>query len=85
MPDLLNEMRRDLSDASLCREFIVMRKGMVFWYPPYRQIFTYFLDDHDALDGKLRILENLGFIRDIRSNSVPRFAFDEKLVDYLTR
>ena len=47
-------------------------------------MFTYFYEDHDELDGKLRILENLGLIRDIRHNDVSRFAIEEKLADYLT-
>jgi hypothetical protein len=32
----------------------------------------------------LRILQNLGFIRDARFNQVLRFVLEEKFVDYLT-
>jgi hypothetical protein len=83
MPELLAEMRTDISHFPLCREFVVLQKVWTFCYPD-RTMFTYFYEDHDELDGKLRILENLGLIRDIRHNDVSRFAIEEKLADYLT-
>ena len=82
MPDLLAEMRTDIAGHPLCREFVALKKGWVFNYPD-RAMFTYYYEDHADLDGKLRILENLGLIRDIRHNDVTRFVMEEKLVDYL--
>jgi TIR domain len=82
MPDLLAEMRTDVAGHPLCREFVALKKGWVFNYPD-RAMFTYYYEDHTDLDGKLRILENLGLVRDIRHNDVPRFVMEEKLVDYL--
>ena len=82
MPDLLAEMRKDIAEHPLCREFVALKKNLTFWYPD-RAMFTYYYEDHADLDGKLRILENLGLIRDISHNDVPRFVMEEKLVDYL--
>jgi TIR domain len=84
MPQLLAEMRKDLSEAPLAREFIVISKVVAYWYDPNKKIFTYYFEDHPELDGKLRILENFGFVRDVRFNQVPRFVMEEKFVDYLT-
>jgi hypothetical protein len=82
MPDLLAEMRKDLAHFPLCREFVALRKALVFNYPE-RTLFTYYFEDHKDLDGKLRILENLRLIRDVRHNDVPRFVIEEELADYL--
>jgi hypothetical protein len=77
MPALLEEMRKDIAGNPVVRELVELKKNLVFWYPD-RPMFTYFYEDHDGLDGKLQILENLGFIRDIRHNTVPRFVIEEK-------
>ncbi len=82
MPDLLAEMRKDIAQYPLCREFVALKKSWSFW-PPERTVFTYYYEDHDELEGKLRILENLGLIRDIRHNAVARFAIEEQFADYL--
>jgi hypothetical protein len=82
MPDLLGEMRTDLSKNPLCREFILTKQKVVFGFPE-KGIFVYYYEDHDELDGKLRILENHGLVRDIRFNQVPRFAMQEDFVQYL--
>jgi hypothetical protein len=81
MPALLEEMRKDLAEYPIIREFVALKKNLVFNYPD-RPMFTYYYENHDDLDGKLRILENLRFIRDIRHNTVPRFVIEEELADY---
>src|SRR5258708_4014563 len=64
MPDLVAEMRKDLIEHPLCREFVVLKKIWMFWYPD-RKILTYYYEDHPDLDSKCRILEDLRLIRDI--------------------
>ena len=83
MPELLVEMRNDLSANPLCREFIVLQKGMMFWYPSDRTMFTYYVEDHPDIGNKLRILQNSRLIRDIRNNNTPRYAIEEEFADYL--
>jgi len=58
MPELLAEMKNDLRELPLCREFVVLKKTWTFWYPEHR-VFTYYYEDHPDLDNKLRLLENL--------------------------
>jgi hypothetical protein len=83
MPKLLSEMRKDAAKFPVVREFIALKKGLVFWYPD-RPMFTYYYEDHEDLDGKLQILENLRFIRNIKYNNVPRFVIEEEFADYLS-
>jgi len=82
MPALLQEMRIDLRENPTSREFVVLKRGLV--YNHSGQYLAYYFDDHEDLKGKLKILENLGFIREITYNNVQRYVFEEELVDYLT-
>jgi len=82
MPALVKEMRDDLNKYPTKREFVILRRGWI--YNSSGTFLAYYLDEHEDLEGKLRILENLGLIREITYNSVRRFVFQEKFVDYLT-
>jgi hypothetical protein len=82
MPALLEEMREDLRSNPTAREFVVLEKAWVYNSPgPY---LAYYLDAHEDLPGKLQILENHGFIRDVTGTNVQRFRLEEGFVDYLT-
>lgn len=81
MPELLSEMREDLTKYHLRREFVLLKKGWSYWASGTE--FMYYYEDHDQLDNKVRILENCGLIRDITSKNVNRFVMTEKLADYL--
>ena len=82
MPVLLQEMRDDLRNNPTTREFVLLKHGWVYNIQgPY---LVYYIDDHEDLEGKLRVLENLGFVREITYNNVRRFLFEERFVDYLT-
>jgi hypothetical protein len=83
MPELMAEMRQDLASSPLCRELIAISRRVTFCYPQDRRMLTYYFEDHADLLSKLMILQNHGFIRDIRHNDVPRFAFEEEFADYL--
>jgi hypothetical protein len=82
MPALLMEMRNDLAQYPLRREFVVMKRAVSYWAKG-NELF-YFFDDHDELLSKLQILENLGLVHEITYNNTKRFIFDEDLADYLT-
>lgn len=81
MPALLQEMRKDLQKHPTTREFVLLKRGWV--YNTQGTYLVYYLDEHDDLDGKLQVLKNLGFVREITYNNVRRFVFEERFVDYL--
>jgi len=81
MPQLLLEMRTDLAENPLGREFIILRKGWV--YNDRRNLLVYYEDEHPELDAKLRILQSLGLIQEITYNNVKRYVITEALADYL--
>ncbi len=84
MPALLEEMREDLTNHPTTREFIIKKRGWVYVNTPGKSILAYYFDEHEDLEGKMQVLDNLGLIRDITYNSVKRFVFEERFVDYLT-
>jgi hypothetical protein len=82
MPALLEEMREDLVAKPTSREFVILKTGWLYNSDgPY---LSYFLDGHEDLPGKLQILENHAFIRNVTRTNVQRFRFAEEFVDYLT-
>jgi len=82
MPALLEEMREDLQNNPTMREFVVLKRG--WGYNSRGPCLAYYLDEHEDLEGKLQVLANLTFIREITYNNVRRFVFEEPFVDYLT-
>ncbi len=82
MPALLEEMREDLRNNPTTREFVVLKRAWV--YNSHGPYLAYYLDEHEDLEGKLQVLENLGHVHDITYNNVRRFLFQEDFVDYLT-
>lgn len=81
MPDLVAEMRNDLREHCLSREFVALKKS---WrYSPRGNELAYYYDEHSELDNKLRILQNKGLIQDITYNNVARYIITEELADYL--
>jgi hypothetical protein len=82
MPEFLSEMRRDLQEHPLRREFVLLKKGWMF--NTRTPTLAYYYDDHPNLDDLIRILQNHGVIQDITHTNVKRYVMDERLVDYLT-
>jgi len=81
MPALLEEMREDIRNNPTTREFVILKRSWIYNSDgPY---LAYYLDEHEDLEGKLQVLANLGFIREITYNNVRRFIFQEEFVDYL--
>ena len=83
MPALFAEMRRDLSDRPVAREFILQKRAWTYNADPNNVPLVYYFDDHSDLRSQLRVLENYGLIRDIAFNDVGRFVMEEVLVEYL--
>lgn len=81
MPALLHEMRQDLAEYHLRREFVVMKRSWSYWAKG-NELFYYY-DDHPDLDDKLHILENERLVQDITYNNAKRYVLSEQLAEYL--
>jgi len=81
MPDLLAEMRKDLTENLLSREFVVLEKGWTYNASGYELV--YYFEDHPQLENKLRILLNHGLIQDITHTNVSRYVISEKFAKHL--
>lgn len=82
MPELLAEMRTDIANNPLSREFVLLKKGWTYWGRGYELV--YFYEDHADLDNKVQIMQNVEAIKDIAFNKVKRFIFTEPFVEYLS-
>ncbi len=81
MPDLLQEMRDDLTEKPLSREFVILKKGWSYWASGHELV--YYFEDHPELENKLHILQNYGLIKDITRSNVSRYTITEDLVKYI--
>jgi len=84
IPELLAEMKKDLREYPVAREFILMPKDAVYNEDKNNLILHYFFEDHSWLRSKLRILENHALIYEITYNNTLRFVISEELAAYLT-
>jgi len=83
MSVLLNEMRQDLLQYPLKREFVLLKRSWTYWAAGHE--LCYYYDDHDDLEGMVNILCNYNLVRDVTFNNVKRYIFLEELVDYLSQ
>ena len=81
MPDLLDEIRKDLRERPLTREFVLLKKIRTYW--PGGQEASYFYEDHPDLENKVRVLQNYALVREITFNDVKRYVLTETLARYL--
>ena len=81
MPSLLSEMRTDLKEHPLRREFVLLKKTWTYWAGGDELV--YYFDDHPELEGMIYILLNHNLINDITFNEVARYVMTEEFVDYL--
>ena len=81
MPDLLAEMRKDLTENPLSREFVVLKKGWSYCASGHELV--YYFEDHPQLENKLRILLNHGLIQDVTHTNVSRYVISEKFAKHL--
>lgn len=82
MPDLVSEMRDDITKSTFTRELIVLSKSWSYGGGE-RSYFQYFFEDHEDILSKLRIMENYGAIIDIKFNNVDRYELTEDFVEFL--
>jgi len=81
MPKLIAEMRKDLADHLLGREFVLLKRCWSYLQAGHQ--LEYYYDDHDELDNMVRILQNYGLINDIANNDVRRYVISEDFAEYL--
>jgi hypothetical protein len=81
MPDLLDEIRRDLKANPLSREFVLLSKRWSYWANGNELLYYY--EDHPELDNKLRILLNYALVRDLTFNTnAKHYVFTEAFARY---
>ena len=82
MPDILDEMREDLTKHPLSREFVILKKTWTYLARGHE--LAYYFEDHPELENKLRILLNYDLIQDITYTSVSRYIISERFARYLS-
>jgi hypothetical protein len=82
MPSLINEIKTDIENNPLFREFILLKKGTVY-NSRRKDYFVYYYDEHEDLDAKILLLENNELVKDITYNNTKRFVINERFVKIL--
>ncbi len=97
MPKLIEEMREDLVKNPVKREFVILQIELCYGGFPDEPL-AYFTSErrdedyrdekrdvhvHAHLEDKARILENHGFIKDVRRTKVPYYRMTEKFTQLL--
>ncbi len=79
------DMARALKDekTKLIREFFVLRNRHVKIGIPTKPRRIYFEEDYENLQNKLDILEDYGFITDVRVGNAPIYRMTPELVQFL--
>jgi hypothetical protein len=80
MPELISEMKRDLDDPErrFIREFFLTKKG--YRVNAASPCLVYYDDDHPGIQGKIHVLENLGYVIDITPGNTPKYRMTEEFV-----
>lgn len=81
-PKLLAEMREDLTNHPLVREFILMSKGAIY-NGDGNVIFEYYYEDHEYLPSMMTIMEHANAIYEVTFNNVKRYKFTEEFISYV--
>jgi len=81
-PQLFAEMREDLAERPLVREFILLSKKWSY-NPGSTPFFVYYYEDHEYLLSLMTIMQHADAIYDVAFNDVPRYNFTEDFVSYL--
>jgi hypothetical protein len=81
-PQLLAEMRENLTKRPLVRQIILLSKQMRYT-PGSTPFFVYYYEDHEYLSSLITIMQHAGAIYDVAFNNVPRYNFTEEFVSYL--
>ena len=83
MPALIANIKKDLSKEgnNLIRELFIMSDRWVL--NPVNPCFVYYFEEHENLQGKMHILENYGFVKDVTSTNVKKYRLTKEFVDLL--
>jgi hypothetical protein len=86
MPALLQEMRSDLSNGSLIREFVVLPSVNNRFSHGHDDRFEYYADQHPALNGKVAMLINSGYVSNVAAaGNYPIYRMTEEFVRLVER
>ena len=87
MPELIKEFKNDLSkaDQKFIREFFVLENHKVVLGGSEKHRLIYYEEEHPNLRGKIDILENQGFLTDVRTRNVPIYRMTEEFVQLVNR
>lgn len=84
MPVLIQQMKQDLGELPLVREFVVMPSSRVpFGTATSQPRFRYDEDEHPNLRGQVAILEDAGYVRDVTPSNVPIYRMTEAFVEQI--
>lgn len=81
MPQLLIEMRQDIAQHPLRREFVLLKRNWSYWAKGNE--LCYYFDEHSDLLNQIQILENYGLVRKITYNDIQRYIISEEFAQYL--
>ncbi len=87
MPKLISEMKEDLSgpENMFKREFVIKSKSSVFCWGDDGGL-EYHTEDHPNLQGKINVLENLGYFVNIaKGDQYPRWRMTEEFVKLILK
>lgn len=82
MPAFLTAVKQDLTQSPTFREFILKEKEVIA-DSAGRPLVSYAFETYADLQNKVHILENMGFVKDVSFNKVPRYRLQEDFVDQL--
>lgn len=85
MPKLISEMVEDVNGEGneTIREFILLPNERVSFNSGGKMRFTYFMNKHHDLCGKIQILEQEGMIVDVTPGNTPIYRMSEEFVESL--
>lgn len=83
MPELLKEMRADISKESFVRRFFVRSRQYGYGGTGNEKVFIYYTEDHTDLYNKLVIAVNYNAIIDISTSKIEKYEFTENFVEFL--
>lgn len=82
LPNLLAEIRQDLSEDPLVRQIILLSKRFMYT-PGITPYFVYYYEAHEKSDSMLKIMQHYGAVYDISFNDMPRYNLTEEFVSFL--